>query len=138
MKTKIMSIISNVVFGLAMIVGLGCASNRINLVDNGTVTVERINSQGAYVSSVYVYQDGDYLVISGRVKQLYSTVVTDRGHVDITMLNPYGTTLKQVSKRYNPRLSRKKRTAYFRARLPVILTPGVIVRVMHHSGSNLC
>ena len=45
------------------VTGLGCATNRVNLIKNGTVTLERIPSKGYYVSHLEVYQNGNELVL---------------------------------------------------------------------------
>ena len=74
------------------------ASDRIDLVKEGVVLVEYIPSKGIYVSKAYIYQDGDELVISGKVRRPYGSFAVT-GHVDIEMLDPEGTTFKKTTAR---------------------------------------
>ena len=122
------------IFGFTIASFAGCASNRINLVDNGTVTIECVNSKRMLVSRVYVYQEGDELVISGRVKRRFSTGIGTGGHVDIAMFNQEGTPIINISKHYTPRLTKHSRTSSFTVHLPLIISERSIVRVVHHSG----
>ncbi len=57
------------VFGIATIVMSTCASDRVNLVKNGTVSLESVPCKGIYIFKAYVYQDDGNLVISGKVKR---------------------------------------------------------------------
>lgn len=45
----------------------GCASTRVNLVDNGTVILERLPTKIVSVSAAKVYQDGDRLLVTGSI-----------------------------------------------------------------------
>ena len=128
-----------IVLGMAIGTMFGCASGRTNLVDNGTVIIESAQSMQAFVTSVSVYRDDEKLVISGRVKQRYHTVTADRGHVDIALINPDGTTIRTVSVGYRSLLARRTcASSLFRVCLPVTLPQGATVRVVHHSTPNLC
>ena len=128
-----------IVLGMAIVTMFGCASGRTNLVDNGTVIIEGAQSMQAFVTSVSVYRDDEELVISGRVKQRHKTVTADRGHVDITLIKPDGTTIGPVSVGYPTLLARRTgASAFFRVRLHVILPQGARVRVVHHSAPKLC
>ena len=123
------------IFGLTIVYIAGCASNRINLVDNGTVSIERVSSQRTLVSKVYVYQQEEELVISGRVRRRLSTGLAGGGHVDITVLNQEGKPIKNISKGYLPRWIKHSRTSSFTVHLPLIISEASIVRVVHHSGA---
>jgi hypothetical protein len=130
--------ITGVVLGIMITVMSGCARNRIDLAHNKTVTVKPEHSKYGHVSSVSVYQERDDLVISGSVRQIYRTVVTTRGHVDITVLNAEGTTLRKISRSYSHPAQRKARTLYFSVRVPLVLPPGATVQVTPHRKAMLC
>ncbi len=131
-KTK-----STILFILALaissFVASACSTNRVNLADNRTVSLERVHSDNITVSRVYVYQDGDQLEISGRVKRRSSSIFNG-GHVDIAIISPDGEILEQVSTRYYPRIIRRRgaRESFFTARLTAIPPKGSIVRVAYH------
>jgi hypothetical protein len=135
-KKTVRCVLRKVAVGITIMMACGCASNRIDLVDNGMVTVETIDSKPVSVSRASVYQDGADLVISGTVKRQYHTVIADRGHIDIIVLAPDGAALTRMCGHYKPRLSRKKRAAHFTARLPLPLQRGSVVRIVHHSGHH--
>jgi len=119
--------------------GLGCASNRVNLIKKGTVTLERIPSKGYYVSHVDVYQNDNELVLHGNVKRrTHSNTVT--GHVDITIVSPDGEILGEISTSYRPRIILRRRlrkcTSYFTVSLSIVPPKGSIVRVAYHKDSK--
>lgn len=114
----------------------GCASNRVNLVDNGTVRVERVNSQRTTISKIYVYQERNALVISGRVKRNSSSAIAGGGHVDITVLDQDEQPIKNTCKSYFPRKIRRSRTSSFSVSLPLVLSKGSTIKVVHHNGAS--
>ena len=97
-----------------------------------TVDVETIASTRAAVSQVSVYQEDDQLVISGTVRQRLRTVVADNGHIDIEVISADGKSVKKFCERYNPRLTRKHRSATFMAHLPITVSEGTTIRLTHH------
>ena len=133
MSIKIQSILIVLIFCMVTIVMSTCASNQVNLVENGTVSLEFVPSKGIYVSKAYVYQDGNEFVISGKVKRPYGrSFVT--GHVYIEMIDPEGTTFKKTTATHIPRIVRRKgaRDASFTVRLPIIIPKGATVRLGYH------
>ncbi len=123
--------ISMVLCFLLILVGEGAASG-VNVVDEGIVTIERVNSKRARVSHVCVYQDDKGTWVSGMVKRKGITVVPDKGHVDIVVFSPDGDLVREVIDRYTPRLTRKKRMGRFSVRIATSLPEGSTVRVVHH------
>jgi len=120
--------------GMTTVVMSTNASDRVNLVKEGVVLVEYVPSKGVYVSKAYVYQYGDELVISGKVRRPYGSFAVT-GHVDIEMLDPEGTTFKKTTATHTPRIVRTKgpRDMSFTMRLPMILPKGATVRLGYHS-----
>jgi len=67
----------------------GCASDR-DLIRDNTVTVERVDSNSAYIKSVSIQQFDDEVSVSGMVKRRHSGRGTVRGHVDMVISAPDG------------------------------------------------
>ncbi len=134
MNIRIQCFLFILFIGMTTVVMSTNASDRVNLVKEGVAFVEYVPSKGVYVSKTYVYQDGDELVISGKVRRPYGSFAV-AGHVDIEMLDPEGTTFKKTIATHIPRIVRRKgpRDASFTVRLPIILPKGATVRVGYHS-----
>ena len=119
--------------------GFGCATNGVNLIKNGTVTLERIPSKGYYVSHLEVYQNGNELVLHGNVKRRAHSYAVN-GHVDIAIVSPDGDNLEEISTHHTPRIipSRlmRKRRAYFYVSMSTVPPVGSIVRVAYHGDSG--
>jgi hypothetical protein len=129
---KIMGWSIGVVLCFLFIIVGECAASRVNLVDEGIATVERVNSRQARVSHVSVYQDDKGVLISGMVRRKSVATGPDKGHVDVVVFSPDGDVLQEVIGRYTPRLTKNKRTARFSVRISTSLPQGCIVRVVHH------
>jgi hypothetical protein len=80
----------------------GCATSRVNLVDTGAVSVEKIPSERIYISRVSVFQEGDELLVSGFVKRRHSSG-PGGGHVDIAIVGPDGGAVEKITVSYFPR-----------------------------------
>jgi len=108
------------------VVTYGCA---VNLVGNGTVLLEIAPSKDIHISKVYIFQDGNEMVISGEVKRS----VINQGYVDITVLAPDGTIIKQVSVSDRPVSLRKMMNgeSSFTIRLPLVPSHGAKVLVAY-------
>jgi hypothetical protein len=137
MSKKIGSIEILACLCLAMIVLAGCASSKVNLVDTERVTIERMASEGGVrIENVYVYQEGNELLVSGRVKRRGTGRVIPRGHVDIAILSPEGNVIEKASTSYVPTTIRRKlshRGSHFNARFSVVPPEGSTVRVSYHA-----
>ena len=133
---KIIGSSIGVILCFLSIIGGECAESRINLVDDGTVTVERVDSRQARIVNVNVYQDGEGIVISGTVRRKSTTVAVDKGHVDVVVFSPDGNIIQEVIARYTPRLTKKRRSAQFSVRIETSLPNNSIVRMVHHTRAH--
>lgn len=134
-RKALRSIASKAAIVMTIIVAFGCASNRINLVDNDTVTIELLPSERVYVYRVNVYQDSGDVVIFGKLKRHYNSTISAKGHVDLALMKPDGTVSRQFTASYSPQLTRKRRTASFSVNLPDVTLPqGTILKVGYHRG----
>jgi hypothetical protein len=111
----------------------GCATSRVNLVDSGTVSIEKVSSEKTCISKVYVFQEGNDLIVSGNVKRRVSPG-PGGGHVDVTILGPDGVSIKELETPYFPRIIPLKgaRESKFSVKIPILLPEGSKVQVEHH------
>lgn len=137
MRMRNVSIFCALIFVTTGVFLTGCASDRVNLVDRGTLSIERVPSRGIYISEVRVNQDGNELVVTGRVKRR-DVSAGGFGHVDVAIISPEGKTLEQVSTYFSPRIIPRKHDhrrlhgSRFEVRLPTIPPTGSKVRVAYH------
>jgi len=122
--------------GLLSIQFMGCSS-RLNLVKNGTYLAEELKSDGIDVSSVSVYEDNGFLVVSGKLRR------TNRhrsypGHVDIAILDKDGSiTAKTSVKNKMQFIGRsKRRSSSFTARFDILPPEGSTIQVAFHRKSS--
>ncbi len=141
MNKKAYSIIILVALAIVLIALSSCTSSRTNLVKNEMVSVELLPSKGnARIFKVYIYQEGDKLVVSGRVRRFFKNRPTSRGHVDIAVLSPKGEVIGKASTSYIPRIIRREgqhRASYFTARFSVIPPKASTVRLSYHAQSAI-
>ncbi len=127
-----------VTFTLTLILAglLSCASGRLNLAESGAIHIEEVPSTDKYVIGVTAYEDGDGLIIKGKVRGLGSSIGS-RGHIDIVVVSPDGKILTQSSAPILPRTTLRKRTrnalrSHFETRLGNIPPAGSAVRIAYH------
>lgn len=118
-------------FALLVII-FGCASNGINLVSSGAVKVEVVPTEDETIVGSDVFQDESGLFISGRV-HTGGYEPLEKGHVDVEILNPDGTPIKQCVHYFHLVTRKLDKTAPFYAHLrPVNLPQGAIIRLTYH------
>ncbi len=117
----------------------GCATSNVNPNETSAL-FERMPSKGVIVNNVRAYEDGDELVIYGKVKRTSNNCCdTTRGHVDIAVVAPDGPILDIVSVLYTPRdIPRvRSRTSRFTARLPYTLPEDITLRITYHENPKV-
>jgi hypothetical protein len=139
MNTRELKILFLLMIASVSMTVLACASNRVNLLKDGTYKLEPISSGGYYISNVHVNKVDDGLEITGKVKRRSYFGVGD-GHVDIAIVSPEGEVFEKLSTFYVPRtipMRRRHRSgAHFTLRLPVLPPNGSTVIIAHHSLSE--
>jgi hypothetical protein len=130
--------------GLVLLAGAilvsGCATSSVNYTGETSVLFERVPSEDALVSEVHSYEDGDELVVFGRVKRAVDNCCdAARGHVDIAVVGPDGFVLDTVSVSFSPRNIPKvrSRSSRFVTRLPYTVPDGITLRVAYHSSRSV-
>lgn len=132
-----MEIVKTVIITLAGLVIFcgGCATTRTDLVEKGTVRIEKIDDHmiSGHIGAVSVYQDDGNVKIEGRLKNVPLNAST--GDVEIEALGSDGKVLKQtnaaVTPGYQMHRSRSSRNPRFSADLPIFLSTGIVIRVIH-------
>ena len=130
--------VGSLVVAITVIVLLSnCASNRINLLKNNTVRIDKMSSRSTHVRNVYAYQDGDTLQISGKFIPRYAYIKFLKGHADIAILDREGKLIKKTSVATFTKYRRKRRNSglkeiKFSARIKTIPSAGSVIRVTFH------
>lgn len=121
------------VLTLAIISGSCFASNRINLVEQGVVSLERQHSKKVRTAWSNVHQDGEGIIVSGVLMRQAITSYPIWRHVEVAVLASDGTVLQeartsdiQVPRRVPGRGFNTKR---FEVRFPGIPPRDSLVRI---------
>jgi hypothetical protein len=118
----------------------GCLAASVNLVDNQTVSLERIPTKYFYISWARVYQQEDEIEVHGQIRRRYRLRrdYGGHGHIDVAVVAPDGIALEEVSTLYYPRdIPRKSApVAYFTVRLSQPPPPGSTVRLSYHKDGH--
>jgi len=111
----------------------GCASHRVNLLETGQVTVEFLPCKGICAFNVQAFQDGETMIVTGKVKRDASFSQTGAGHVDIMIIGPDGRLISSTGTKFSPRIIKRKglRESQFSVRIPVVPPKGSVIRVAY-------
>ena len=145
MRVKDISVLFLLGFVITGMFLSGCAPKHMNLVTQKGVFIESVDSAQAYISGMAVSEDGNELVITGKVHRRNRSI-SGSGHVDVTILDSAGNVIEKGGVPYTPTTlpktpgARKHRGSRFEVRLPGVLPAGSKVRVFYHAtvkpGSN--
>lgn len=123
----------------------GCAPKHMNLITKKGVSIEAVHSARVHISDLAVSEDGNELVITGKVSRRNPSI-SGSGHVDVTILDPAGNVIEKGSVPYTPTTlpktpgARRHRGSRFEVRLPCVLPAGSKVQIAYHArvkpGSN--
>jgi hypothetical protein len=140
MKMKRLGLAVGMTLGMAAMLVTGCATNRIDLVEQGIVSVETVPSKRVRILWTDIYQDGDDTVVYGVVQRRSHTSYPIRTHVDITMLSSDGKVLQEARTGdiYVARRIPNKGINWtrFRVRFPGIPVEGSKVKMVVHGHSH--
>ncbi len=131
-----MRITIKILIMFSTVIGMASATsavNRIDLVENSSVKIERLTSKGYRIMRVFAYNESDTLVVSGRVKRWHSTPIAG-GHVDVAVVSPSGNVVDRVSTYYIPQHTRRSpwKGSYFKVEFSDLPPEGSTIRVIHH------
>jgi hypothetical protein len=91
----------------------------------------------AYVTKLTKNQQGEELLISGKVNRAYHYCCDKtHGHIDIAILDAEGFVIDAISTLFSPRNipKAKARTSKFKVALPLLLPEGSTIRAVYHEG----
>jgi len=108
----------------------GCATVGKDLVRDNTVKIETVSSKWATISSVSVIQEGDKVMLRGKVRRPLAGRGHIPGHIDLKVIGADGSVLEESSIVYHRR-SLKSKSAIFHTTLKVTPPPGSTIRVIH-------
>ncbi len=135
---------SRLLIGISLTFGYilisGCATSNLNYKNEASVKFECMPSENALISDVHAFENGDELVILGKVKRAANNCCDAvRGHVDVAVVAPDGLALDAGSFLYSPRNIPKvrSRSSHFKAVLPYIVPEDFILRISYHSSMEL-
>jgi hypothetical protein len=140
MKKKLSAVTVTLGFSVLPVVISGCATNRTDVVEKGSVSVETVSSKKVKILWTDVYQDGEDFAVYGVVQRGSHTSYPIKTHVDITILSPDGTVLQEARTpdTYVPRRIPGKGISWerFQVRFADIPPQGSRVNVVVHSGKH--
>ncbi len=138
MKIKYISGLFLLGFAITGMFLSGCTPKQKNLITSKGISIEAVHSERVRISNLAVSEDGNELVITGKVHRLNQSI-SGSGHVDVTILNSAGNVIERGDVPYTPTTlpktpgARKHRGARFEVRLPCVLPEGSNVRVAYHA-----
>ena len=135
MKMRIRTAILALLSAPIALAATGCSLTRNNLFANGTLSLERVHTEGITVIDAQAYSENDTLIVSGHVvRRDFRT--PSRGHIDITVVSPDGKVLERTTARHPIVSKGRRRSAAFKARLDSVPPKGSIVRVVRRAGPH--
>ncbi len=141
MKKKVLILVIATVLGILTTVISGCATNRVDLVDSGVLTLAQHTTGKVYIAWSGAYEQDDGFVITGVLRRRDHVGLPIKTHVDVTILSADGTILDEarssdvcVSRRITGRsyLSFER----FKVRFQNVPAKGSSVRLVSHSGQH--
>ncbi|GMU23464.1 MAG: hypothetical protein AMXMBFR13_35420 [Phycisphaerae bacterium] len=114
-------------------IATGCATDRVNLAQNGTVRMEVADCHPVILSAK-AEQDGEETLVSGTVKRR-PPLDLGRIHIDVTIVTPTGEVISETTALVYPRMIpiRRSRTSRFAVWFPFVPPKGSRVRLVCHS-----
>ena len=121
---------------------IGCAPKHVNLITKKGVSIETIPSALVHFSDMAVTENGNELVITGKVYRRNRSI-SGSGHVDVTILDSAGNVIEKGSIPYTPSTlpktpgARKHQGSRFEVRLPCVLPSESKIQVAYHARVKL-
>lgn len=142
MKTKRLGIMFGMGFGMLTTFISGCATNRIDLVDKGLVSVETVPCKNVAIYGTTVYQEGENLLVYGFLRRRSHSGFPTKVHVEAKILSSDRTVLDEACSpviRVSAHRTRKHlSSSRFRVRFENIPPQGSTVRIICDATSQKC
>jgi len=115
----------------------GCATDRVDLVDSGVLTLEQHSTGKVFIAWSSAYEDGDGFVVAGVLMRHDHVGLPVRAHVDAAILSPDGRVLDEsrTPDIYVPPhvTGRAQKLRRFKVRFTNVPPQGSSVRLVCHS-----
>ncbi len=138
MKKKFLTTIVILGFSLLPVLISGCATDRVDLVETGVLSLEQHTTGKIYIIWGAAYEDGDGFVVTGVYRRRNTVGLPIKVHVDVTILSLGGKVLDEgrSSDIYIPRriVCRGQSFKRFKVRFPNIPVEGSKASIVVHSG----
>ena len=134
MKKELISSAVGIALVLSVVFLAGCGSNRVSLIDSGSVNMEEKEASGkVYIAWSDVYEDEKGFIVTGVLRRRDRVGLPIKTHVCVTLLSPDGTVLDeaQSSEVYVPRriIGKFRGFTRFRVRFEDMPPQGSLVRI---------
>jgi len=140
MMGNISRLLTEMILTFGFVLVSGCASSNLNYAKQASVLFEYMPSEEVLIKDVHAFENGDGLVIVGKVKRSATNCCDAvRGHLDLALIAPDGFVLDAGSFRYSPRNIPKVRgrSSHFKVVLPYIVPEDFVLRISYHSDREL-
>lgn len=81
--------------GMLTVIISGCATDRVDLVDSGILSLEQHTTGKVYIAWSDAYEDGDGFIVTGVLRRRDTVGNPIKVHVDITIISPDGKVLDE-------------------------------------------
>ena len=139
MINRISTFITGLSLVLITVIFSGCSAGSARYSKESPVLFERVPEKNVSINDVHAYEDGNTLVILGKVKRSVGNCCdTTTGHIDIALIADDDMILDLISVPYSPRNIPKAgtRSSHFSARLPYTLPENVRIRLKYHHNED--
>ncbi|HIJ51650.1 MAG TPA: hypothetical protein HPP66_00670 [Planctomycetes bacterium] len=133
MKKELISSVVGIALVCSVVFLAGCGANRVDLIDSGSLNLEKKASGKVYVAWSDVYEDEKGFVVTGVLRRRDRVGLPIKTEVCVTLLSPDGTVLDEAhsSEVYVPRriIGKFRGFKRFRVRFENMPPEGSLVRI---------
>lgn len=136
MMSGVLRLLIGISFTFGFVLVSGCATSSLNYKNEASVVFEFTPSEDVLIKDIHAFENGDELVILGKVKRTAKNCCDAvRGHLDLALIAPDGFVLDTGSFFYSPRNIPKvrSRSSHFKAILPYIVPEDFVLKITYHS-----
>lgn len=133
MKKELISSAVGIAYVCSVVFLAGCGANRVDLVDSGSLNLEKEAFGKVYIAWSDVYEDEKGFIVTGVLRRRDRVGLPIKTHVRVTLLSPDGIVLDeaQSSEVYVPRriIGKFRGFKRFRVRFENMPPQGSLVRI---------
>ena len=95
LENIVLKMVAVMVLGMLTVVISGCATNRVDIIDAGVLSLDQHAAGKVYIAWSDAYEDGDGFVVNGVLRRRDTVGLPIKAYVDITIQSPDGMKLTQ-------------------------------------------